>query len=315
MGDEQARFQDVAPGGETLPAAATAATATVREPASPAPSPRRRPPVPENVERLADIEYARVGERPLLLDLYLPKQRPANQRLPLVIWVHGGAWRAGNKFPTPAAALATRGYAVASVGYRLSQEALFPAQIADCKAAVRFLRANAEKWGLDPDRFGAWGPSAGGHQVTLLGTANHVREWDKLVGGHPDVSSRVQAVCDWFGPSDITKMGTHHDAADSPESQLIGGAVQQNKEKAARANPITYVTRNAPPFLIQHGDRDNIVPFGQSELLHEALKKAGVPVTFERMAGAGHGGPAFDTPEMSDKVAAFFDKHLKRPAP
>lgn len=276
---------------------------------------------PENVEVLPEIEYARIGARPLRLDLYLPEPRgrgPATP-LPLVIWVHGGAWREGDKAPTPAAALVARGYAVASVAYRLSQEARFPAQIADCKAGVRFLRANAEKYGLDPDRFGAWGPSAGGHLVALLGTADHVREWDKLVGDHPDVSSRVQAVCDWFGPTDLTKMAVQappgspidHNAPDAPEARLIGGPVQQNKEKAARANPITYVTKNAPPFLIQHGDRDTIVPFGQSELLHEALKNAGVPVTFERVAGAGHGGPAFDSPERFERVTAFFDKHLK----
>ena len=139
------------------------------------------------------------------------------------------------------------GYAVASIGYRLSGDAIWPAQIEDCKAAVRWLRANARTYGIDPDRFAAWGASAGGHLAAMLGTAGGVKEFE--VGENLNVSSRVQAVVDYFGPTDFLQMDAHrladgqvHDPADSPESQLIGGALQQNKDKAARADPITYVT-------------------------------------------------------------------------
>jgi acetyl esterase/lipase len=133
--------------------------------------------------------------------------------------------------------------------------------------------------------------------------------------GNPDQSSRVQAVCDWFGPTDFCRMSEgestmDHDAANSPESQLIGGPVQQNKDKAARANPITYVTKDDPPFLIMHGDRDRTVPPNQSQLLHAALQTAGVETTLHMVAGAGHGGFGADAQQM---VYDFFDKHLKAP--
>jgi dipeptidyl aminopeptidase/acylaminoacyl peptidase len=130
-------------------------------------------------------------------------------------------------------------------------------------------------------------------------------------GGNPDVSSRVQAVIDWFGPTDFLKMGKNrmdHDSADSPESLLVGGPIQENREKAARANPVTYVTADDPPFLIMHGDKDDLVPPGQSELLAEALKKAGVEATLHVVAGAGHG---FGGRELDAKVDAFLDRHLK----
>jgi acetyl esterase/lipase len=188
------------------------------------------------------------------------------------------------------------------------------AQIEDCKAAVRWLRAHASEHRLDPDRFAAWGASAGGHLAALLGTTGGVKPFD--VGEHLDVSSRVQAVLDFFGPTDFTQMAKHsppnarfdHDASDSPESLLIGGAVQEHKDKAAAANPITYVSKDDPPFLIMHGNRDPLVPHQQSELLRNALEAAGVPVTLRIIEGAGHG---FGGPDIDRVVAGFFDQHLK----
>ncbi|MCK4292650.1 MAG: alpha/beta hydrolase fold domain-containing protein [Planctomycetes bacterium] len=259
---------------------------------------------------LRDIEYVPGGHERQKLDLYLP-QTSSEKPLPLLIWIHGGAWLGGNKNNCPARRFVRQGYAVASINYRLSQHAIFPAQIEDCKAAIRFLRANAGKYGFDPKRFGVWGSSAGGHLVALLGTAGDVKEFDK--GRNLDVSSRVQAVCDYFGPTDFTKMSSFrtkmdHDSADSPESKLVGGPVQQNKDKCKRANPITYVTKDDPPFLICHGDKDPLVPLNQSQILYEALKKAGVAVKFHTVKGGGHG---FRDKQVDKMVEEFFGKHLK----
>lgn len=211
--------------------------------------------------------------------------------------------------------LAAHGYFVASVEYRLSQEAKFPAQIEDCKCAIRYLRAHAKKYNIDPDRIGCWGSSAGGHLVALLGTSGGVKELEGK-GGWQDQSSRVQAVCDWFGPTDFPKMGGSHNDINSPECQLIGGSYTEKADVVRAANPITYVTRDDPPFLIMHGENDNTVPIGQSELLDEALKKAGVEVTFVRVKNAGHGfGGAGTEPsreEIQKQIIAFFDKHLKK---
>jgi acetyl esterase/lipase len=227
------------------------------------------------------------------------------------VFVHGGAWFLGSKDSVKGEALflLEHGYAVAAINYRLSQHALFPAQIEDCKAAVRWLRANAKEYQLDPNRIAAMGSSAGGHLVALLGTTGGVKEFDQ--GEHLDQSSRVQAVVDWYGPTDFLQMGGRHNDADSPESKLIGGPIQEHKEKAARANPIVYVAKDHPPFLIMHGDRDGTVPFNQSELLAEALKKAGVAVDFVPMKGAKHGGPQFKTDEAKKTIAEFLAKHLK----
>jgi acetyl esterase/lipase len=270
--------------------------------------------LPDGVSVDRDVAYG-PHERNKL-DVYRPK---ADKPLPLVIWVHGGAWLGGSKEGNnPALRLLEKGYAVAAVNYRLSQHALYPAQIEDCKAAVRFLRANAGKYNLDPAAFGAWGSSAGGHLVALLGTTGGVKELDGT-GPHQEVSSRVQAVVDWYGPTDLTKMGEQargkgtidHDAPTAPEAKLIGGPVQQNKEKAAKANPITYVTADDAPFLIMHGDADLTVPAGQSELLHAALKKAGVASDLVIVKGVGHDGRV-GAGENAGKIVAFFDKHLKK---
>jgi acetyl esterase/lipase len=260
---------------------------------------------------LRDVAYVSAGHEQQKLDLYLPA---TGTNRPLIVWVHGGAFRTGSKMPCPALFFLKEGYAVASINYRLSQQALFPAQIQDGKAAIRWLRAHAREHGIDPDRIGAWGSSAGGHLVALLGTAGNVKDFD--AGDYLQVSSRVQAVCDWFGPTDFTVMNKYpgtmdHDAADSPESQLLGGPVQKNRDRAARANPVTYVTKDDPPFLIMHGDKDPLVPLNQSELLDAALKRAGVEVTFHVVKGAGHG---FSGQQNLDLVRDFFARHL-RPVP
>ncbi|MFB3788642.1 MAG: alpha/beta hydrolase fold domain-containing protein [bacterium] len=264
--------------------------------------------LPEGVKAFKNLEYVPGGHERQKLDLYV---REGKSPYPLVIWIHGGAFRMGSKDSCPALWLTGEGYAVASLNYRLSQHAIFPAQIEDCKAAVRWLRAHAAEYRLDPEHFGAWGASAGGHLAAMLGVTGGVAEFEK--GGNLDQSSRVQAVCDWFGPTDFTLMNKFpgdmdHDAPDSPESQLIGGPVQENKEKAQRANPISYVTADDPPFLIMHGDQDPLVPIHQSELLDAALRQAGAAVTFHAVQGAGHG---FQEPKLDRMVLEFFDRHLK----
>lgn len=269
------------------------------------------------IEAMEDIEYVSGGHERNKLDLYLPKQEGGEKqkvgRLPLIIWIHGGAWMAGNKKTCPAIRFVQKGYAVASINYRLSQHATFPAQIEDCKAAVRWLRANAEKYNLDPNSFGAWGASAGGHLVALLGTAGDVNDFDK--GENLNFSSRVQAVCDYFGPTDFLKMaefpGTmRHNDANSPESRLVGGAIAEKKEACRRASPITYVNKDDPPFLIVHGDADPLVPYNQSELLYEALCKAGVQAKLHLVKGGGHGG--FKDPAIEKMVDEFFDTNLMK---
>ncbi|MEP6667687.1 MAG: alpha/beta hydrolase fold domain-containing protein [Chthoniobacter sp.] len=275
---------------------------------------RAQAPASAGGKTLRDLAYVEGGSERQKLDLYLPDKAAAP--LPLVIWIHGGGWAAGDKAGCPAQRLTGQGYAVASINYRLSGDALFPAQIEDCKAAIRWLRAHAKDYNLDPNRFGVWGSSAGGHLVALVGTSGDVKEFDK--GAHLDVSSRVQAVCDYYGPTDLLQMDAHalaaapfkHDSANSPESKLLGGAIQEHKDKAARVNPITYVTPDDPAFLIVHGDQDPLVPHHQSELLFDALKKTGVSVHFHTIHGAGH-GKGFAGKNIDDMVSAFFDQSLK----
>jgi acetyl esterase/lipase len=290
--------------GLEVPAWSHNSTSLLAEP-RPAARPQRRLQV-----ALRDTPYVPNGHVRQKLDLYLPGPE-ATKPYPVIIWVHGGAWLAGSKEGCPARRFVRQGYAVASINYRLSQHAIFPAQIQDCKAAVRWLRAHAEQYNLDPKRFGVWGASAGGHLVALLGTAGDMPEFN--VGENLDFSSRVQAVCDFFGPTDFTKMSSFpstmdHDAADSPESKLIGGAIQENKDKVQRANPITYVTKDDPPFLIVHGDKDPLVPHNQSELLLAALRKTNVEAILYTVRDGGHGG--FQDPNVPALVAEFFTKHL-----
>jgi acetyl esterase/lipase len=296
-----------------LVAALVAAPAAAQEKTQPKP-----PQLPDGAQAFRDLRYGPHQERNVL-DLYVPK---ADGPVPLVVLVHGGGWSGGSKESNVGAVrrLLDRGYALAAINYRLSQHAVYPAQIHDCKAAVRFLRGSAKKYNLNPDAFGAWGSSAGGHLVALLGTTGDVKDLEGDVGDFKTTSSRVQCVVDFYGPTDLTKMGSmagpnsklDHDAPTSPESRLLGGPVQMRKELAAKANPVDYVTRDDPAFLILHGDADPLVPLGQSELLHDALKKAGVPSELVVIKGGGHGGAGFSTPENVAKLGQFFDSHLKR---
>lgn len=273
-----------------------------------------QPQLPEGVSAHRDLAYVEGGHERQKLDLFLPAK--ANGPLPVLIWVHGGGWLAGSKDQCPPlrSGYVERGYAVASINYRLSSHAAFPAQIEDCKAAIRWLRAHAAEYGLDPKRFGVWGASAGGHLVALIGTSGDVKEFE--VGANLDQSSRVQAVCDWFGPTDFTVFVStpgyeSHATATSPEAKLIGGAVMEHKDKAARVNSITYVSKDDPAFLIMHGDKDPTVPINQSQLLFDALKNAGVSAHFHTIHGAGHGGPGFAGTNIDEMVSAFFEERLK----
>jgi acetyl esterase/lipase len=270
------------------------------------PVPKAAPP---GVKVLRDLPYVENGHERQNLDLYIPEK--PDGPLPVVVWVHGGGWQGGSKEHCPALPLATKGFAIASINYRLSQHAKFPAQIEDCKAAIRWLRANASKYGFDPNHFGAWGASAGGHLVALLGTTGNGKEFNTR-GSNLEQSSKVQAVCDWFGPTDFLNLVPLTSKPDNPVALLLGGPVHENRQKAAQASPVTYVAPGDPPFLILHGDQDKTVPLAQNEEFADALRKAGVEVTLRILKGAGHGGPAFSNAENVMLIEGFFVKHLKK---
>lgn len=217
----------------------------------------------------------------------------------------GGAFKFGSKeSPWMPSRLVSKGYAIASLDHRLSGDAVFPAAVEDCKAAVRWLRAHAAEYRLDPARFVAFGESAGAHHASFLGVTSPAGVGDELdVGDHLDQSSAVQGVVDYYGPSDFLQMDSHapadgnnqkHDPPGSPESLYVGAVdgIQNAPEKSVRANPITYLSaakaKTVPPFFIAHGVKDHVVPYHQSVLLQEALKEVGVPVTLHPVEGVDH---------------------------
>jgi acetyl esterase/lipase len=275
--------------------------------------------LPRGVVEERDLAYVPQGDAAQRLDIYLPQRAP-DHALPLIMWVHGGGWAAGTKDGCPLVPMVPLGYVVASVEYRFSQKALFPAQIQDCQAAIRWLRANHEKYHIDPDHVGVSGASAGGHLVALLGTAGGKHAFAP-VGGNEDQPDRVQAVCDLFGPSDFntviaqaradkTRNAFHFNHGD-PYSQLIGVPLNSDLAKGDAVSPVHYVSKDVPPFLILHGTADPLVPFAQSTELADALRKDGIEVILQPLPGAGHGGPAFNLPAVRNLIVRFFDKHLK----
>ena len=269
---------------------------------------------------MSDKEFRHIGlpylrfdqARDLRLDLYLPRtDHPA----PLLVWIHGGAWMHGDKSDPPVLPMVDEGWALASIQYHFSHEALFPAQIHQCKAAIRWLRVQAARFGFNAERIGVLGASAGGHLAALLGTSNGQAGLEGDLGEHRDQSSSVQAVVDLFGPTDFMRLPDHpsdldHAAPDSPEGLLLGGAVADHPDRVAMANPITWISDDTCPFLILHGRADMIIPWQQSRLLADALADNGSHVEFRLLGQAGHGGPEFHEAEQGEAIRAFCRRHL-----
>lgn len=261
-----------------------------------------------------DIPYADTDNPRQRLDLYLPKN-PNSNKLPVIVFFHGGGWTGGDKSKEAGwlmPFLRTGQYAGVSADYRLSGEAQWPAQIYDSKAVIRWVRANASKYGLDADHIGVWGVSAGAHLVLMLGVSGDVPELEGDIGPYKGVSSKVAAVVNFFGVSDLLAIigQPHHidsTRSEDPVSKLIGGGLHGNPVKAKAASPITYVTANDPPVLTVHGTKDPTVPYDQAVRIDATLRNAGVTSYFITVKGGGHGfGNLAD-----GRVKAFFDKYLR----
>ena len=271
---------------------------------------------PANIEMKSDLAYAGTDNPRQKLDLFFPKKRSIENPLPLVAFIHGGGWRNGDKrsgLHRVAAFVESGEFVGASIGSRLRSEAIWPAQIHDCKAAIRWLRAHADEFGFDPDRITVMGSSAGGHLVAMLGTSGGVKKLEGDLGKHQGVSSRVNCVIDEFGPTNFLTMNDFpgkmdHLAKDSPESKLLGRQITEVPELVREASPITHVTKDDPPILILHGTKDPLVPYQQSVAFAETLRKAGVTVTLQKIENGEHGG--FNNEEVNSRTKAFLQKYL-----
>ena len=258
--------------------------------------------LPDGVKAFRDLQYAEVDGQALHLDLYVPEN--AETPPPLVIWIHGGGWTKGSKenFNPAILRLTGEGYAAASLDYRLEGIVSHPKQIHDCKGAVRWLRANAEKYGYDVTRIGVGGGSAGGHLSLLLGMSNGVQELEGNVGGNLDQSSRVDAIVDLYGPSALNRF--------AEKSQRF--AHGKTAELIRTASPCTYLSADDPPLLILHGDIDKVVPVDQSEYLHQQYQQAGLKSSLHIIEGAGHGGPQFSDDTRQQLIKEFLDRYIKQ---
>jgi len=257
-----------------------------------------------------DVEYARVGAERLALDLHKPA---GGTRAPLIVWVHGGAWRSGSRDSMPLVALVEQGYAVASVDYRLTPVAPFPAQVHDIKAAVRFLRAKQAELGIDAKRIAIAGDSAGGHLAALVGVSAGVAELEGNVGEYAGESSAVQAIVDFYGPTNLTTIldqSTPHGlGVRIPALQLLlGGQPEDKPEVAKLASVVTHVDANDPPLLIIHGDQDPQVPINQSHELVGKYEEFKRPVEFEVVHGGKHGGDEYHDAPRIEIVRAFLER-------
>jgi acetyl esterase/lipase len=270
-----------------------------------------------NTGQVHSVQYTKVGKAlEQTLDLYLPLN--AKPPYPVIIWIHGGSWMYGDKSDNclPCQSFSSK-YAIASLNYRLDTESQFPTQMWDVKAAVRYLRAHAALYKLDPDRFAVWGSSAGGHLAALLGTSGDVKELEGNEG-YREQSSRVQSVIDWCGPTDFLSAQAQAPSyckikftgPSSPVFVLMGGRMDKNSLKFA--SPVTYASKDDPPFLIMHGDKDDAIPPLQSEELYRVLKSKGVDATYQLLPGYGH---AFSAPEHLKTVEEFLERTLREQKP
>jgi len=288
------------------------------------------PPPPANTDHIKrkflDLPYAHRSPAQKL-DIYWPDQ--GEGPFPVIVAIHGGAFMICDKADMqvmPMLEGLKRGYAVVSINYRMSGEAKFPALVHDVKAAIRWIRANALQYHFDPHRIAAWGGSAGGYLAIMLGVSANVRELEDLSLGNADQPCHVQAVVAWFAPTDFLKMdeyliesglpplpGMEHNAADSPESLLLGQKITEIPDRVQAANPETYIHPHLPPFFLQHGTQDAVVPVQMS--IHLAARLEQVigrdKVRLELLEGAGHGDPRFDAPENVKKVLDWLDQQLK----
>jgi acetyl esterase/lipase len=256
-----------------------------------------------------DVVYARAGDRELKLDLARPTTRGPH---PAVVVLHGGGWRMGNKKDVRpwVEMLARRGYVAAGVAYRLAPDHVFPAQIEDCKTAVRFLRTNADTYAIDKDRVAAMGYSAGGHLACLLGLTDESVGFDGKL--YPAQSSKVSCVIDYFGPTDLAGFGKDEAAQRSMLGPLIGAKFTEKPEAHERASPLTYVKRGTPPFLIFHGTKDWIVPIEQSRALANKLKDVGGSVKLIEVPDEGHGWAGRANVGTTEATLEFLAEQLKK---
>ncbi|WP_146851063.1 alpha/beta hydrolase fold domain-containing protein [Brevifollis gellanilyticus] len=274
-------------------------------------------PVPEGIEAQRDLAYADTDNPRQKLDLYLPKARKDNKPLPVIVFIHGGGWKAGDKsggLNNVARFVQSGEYAGVSVGYRLTDEAKWPAQIHDCKAAIRWIKANAKEYNLDASKIGVWGTSAGGHLVSHLGTSGDVKQLEGTLGKHLDQNSSVTCVVNFFGPENFLSMVRQPSTVDRtkgkdyPEALLLGGAVPDREAVAKEASPVTHASKGDAAFFTAHGTKDPLVPYAQGEEIHATLQKAGVPSLLQEMTNGGHG---FRSPILDERVKQFFDLHLR----
>ncbi len=276
----------------------------------------------EKFTMVVDVQYCTGGGQPLLMDLFMPKRR-VRTPTPAVLWIHGGGWERGDKNGNSGAVLlANEGFVTASLFYRLSGDWPFPADIEDCKCAIRFLRANAAKYGIDAERIGVAGAAAGGHLAELLATADGSAGLEGE-GGWAGVSSRVQAVAAYYGVSDFTvgEMAFQHHTG-KVVVKLFRGTEKEKPELYRTASPIFYVGKNDPPLLLAHGEEDDLVPFEQSVRMAEAYRRAGLVVEFVAVKHAGHdfakvGEEAVSPPveEIHKRTLEFFKTHLAGGSP
>ena len=263
-------------------------------------------------QAIRDVEYARVGEQTLKLDLHLPQNKP---RSPMIVWVHGGAWRSGSKTDMPLGKLVEAGYAVASADYRLSTQAKFPAQVHDLKAAVRFLRGHGGEWRLPTKKILIAGDSAGGHLAALIGVSNGQAELEGEVGSDRAQSSDVQGIISFYGGANLTtilKQSTPHGLSVRVPALdlLLGGQPEDVPALARLASPVFHVDQRDPPLLLLHGDQDPQMPVNQALELWGAYQKAKAPVQLEIVHGAAHGGAMFYDEERLAVVKQFFKRHF-----
>lgn len=260
-----------------------------------------------------DLVFAKVNDRELKLDLYLPS---GVSNPPLVVWIHGGGWRRGSKNNVPIKKIAEHGFALASISYRFTDVAVFPAQIHDCKGAVRWLRANAKRFGYNADWIAVAGSSAGGHLALLLGTSGGVKDLEGSVGGNLELSSTVQAVIDYFGPSDFVLRGaTQPGRAYTDKSgsfALLGGVKGQKLDPEIErfASPAHYVSDDDPPLLIFHGAKDQTVLIDQSHHMVRSYSAAGLSAELVTIPNAGHGGKSFFQGEHFEKAKHFLSSNV-----